>query len=123
MRHGARRSRGGCLKRRRGRRARGWNRISWGGSSGGYLVEGNALVGAMVLRQAQDAFGDGVEQGLVRSAGDAAGRGVDPARRPVILGRGVRVKGETGGALKVDGQIGRATVCTPVTNAQLACRS
>src|SRR3546814_8560658 len=38
-----------------------------GGSSGGNLVEGDALVGAVILRQAEDAFGDGVEQRFVRS--------------------------------------------------------
>src|SRR3546814_6604676 len=69
-----------------------WNRFSWGGSSGRNLVEGNALVGTMVLRQAEDAFGDRVEQRLIRSARDAARRRVDPARRPVILGRGVLVE-------------------------------
>src|SRR3546814_1729498 len=79
-----------------------WNRFSWGGSSGRNLVEGNALVGTMVLRQAEDAFGDRVEQRLVRSARDAARRRVDPARRPVVLGRGVLVEREGVGALQVE---------------------
>src|SRR3546814_18700658 len=67
-----------------------------GGSSGGNLVEGDALVGAVILRQAEDAFGDGVEQRFVRSAGDAAGRCVDPARRPVVLRRGMFVERSEG---------------------------
>src|SRR3546814_4044400 len=62
----------------------------------------NALVGTMVLRQAEDAFGDRVEQRLVRSARDAARRRVDPARRPVVLGRGVLVEREGVGALQVE---------------------
>src|SRR3546814_8842849 len=71
------------------------NRVSWGGSSGWNLVEGDALVGAMILRQAEDALGDGVEQRLVGPTGDAARRGVDPARRPILLLRGVRSEAHT----------------------------
>src|SRR3546814_4086766 len=40
--------------------------------SGGDLIEGDALVGAMVLGQAEDLLGDGVEQHFVGAARDAA---------------------------------------------------
>src|SRR3546814_7969487 len=83
------------------------NRFSWGDSAGWNLVEVDALVGAMILRQAEDALGDGVEQRLVGPTGDAARRGVDPARRPILLLRGVLVEMEAACALQVDGQFGQ----------------
>src|SRR3546814_11011035 len=61
----------------------------------------------MILRQAEDALGDGVEQRLVGPTGDAARRGVDPARRPILLLRGVLVEMEAACALQVDGQFGQ----------------
>ena len=61
----------------------------------------------MILRQAEDALGDRVEQRLVRPAGDPARRGVDPARRPVVLGGGVRVEREARRALQIDREFGQ----------------
>src|SRR3990167_3320755 len=73
--------------------------------SGGNLVEGHALVGAVILRQAENLFGDGVEQHLVGAAGDAAGRGVDPAVGPIILDETMRVIGKAAAALEVDREL------------------
>src|SRR3546814_15706686 len=70
------------------------------------LIEGDALVGAMVLRKAEDALGDRVEQCFVRPARDAACRRVDPTRPPIVLGRGMFVEREGVGPLKVERQFG-----------------
>src|SRR3546814_12857498 len=49
------------------------------------FVERNTLVGAMVLRQFQNALGDRVKQHLVGPAGNAAGRCRQPRGRPILL--------------------------------------
>src|SRR3546814_10612864 len=60
----------------------------------------------MVLGQAEDLLGDGVEQHFVGAARDAARGRVDPARRPILFLRGMVVEGEAIAPLKIDRELG-----------------
>src|SRR3546814_7412666 len=54
--------------------------------------------------------------------GDGGLHEASDVRRPVLLMRGTQGSTETGDEVLAPDQIGRAHVCTPVTNAQLVCR-
>ncbi len=61
----------------------------------------------MVLRKAKDFLGNGVKQHFVRSARDAAGGGVNPARLPIVLDGEMLIKMQAIRALQVNGQFGQ----------------
>ena len=61
----------------------------------------------MILRQPQDLLGNRVQQHFVSTAGDPAGRCADPAFRPGILRRSLRVDGKTIGPHQVQSEFGQ----------------
>jgi hypothetical protein len=50
------------------------------------LVERDVLVDARILREAEDALADDVEQNFVRAAGNLAGAGREQLLRPAAAG-------------------------------------
>src|SRR5688572_20489411 len=64
-------------------------------NSGGNLVERYALVGAVVLRKAENLLGNRVEQHLIRPASNAHGRRGEPACHPIVLDPGVGIPFKT----------------------------
>src|SRR3546814_4302951 len=88
------------------------------------------------LDRGEGEFGEAAALDIVDQAVGDVGSGLEPVdhQRPEILGSGARLAGKRLHFLRDDGEsapgfagagcleIGRAHVCTPVTNAHLVCR-